>query len=106
MEKSRGTETWIAECERLFKRCAAAAKKRPDSEAREAFDILFGLLRRIDEAHDEIVFFADEGGSYEVFVDWKNVLPAYFVPVAEKMSGPIGAPAPCREPPFEAKRSQ
>lgn len=82
MEKSRGTETWIAECERLFDRCTAAARKRPDGEAREAFDLLFGLLRNIDEGHDEVVFFADEGGSYEVGVDWKEVLPAYFAALA------------------------
>lgn len=82
MEKSRGTQTWMAECERLFERCAAAAKRHPDSEALEAFDILFWLLRRIDEGHDDIVFFADEGGSYEVYVDWKNVLPAYFAALA------------------------
>jgi hypothetical protein len=81
MEKSRGTETWIAECERLFERSAAAAKKRP-GEAREAFDVLFGLLRHIDEGHDDVIFFADEGGSYEVYVDWKKVLPAYFAALA------------------------
>jgi len=32
-------------------------------EAREAFDILFGLLRHIDEGHDDVIFFADEGRS-------------------------------------------
>ena len=82
MEKSRSTQTWIAECERLFERCAAAAKKRLDSEARDALDILFALLRHIDEGHDDVVFFADEGGSYEVYVDWKKVLPVYFAALA------------------------
>lgn len=78
MEKSGGTETWFAECERLFVRCAAAAKKRPDRDAREAFEILFGLLRNIDRGDDDIVFFADEGGSWEAGVDWRDVLPRYF----------------------------
>ena len=78
MEKSRGTETWIAECERLFERSRAAAKKRPDREVRDAFEALFGLLRRLDEGEDDVIFFADEGGSYEVYVDWKKVLPAYW----------------------------
>ena len=78
MKPSRGTETWISECERLFGRCAAEAGRRPAGEVREAFDVLFDLLRHIDEGHDDVVFFADEGGSYEVFVDWEKVLPTYF----------------------------
>ena len=82
MEKSRGTKTWIAECERLFNRCLTVAKQRPDDEVREAFDELFGLLRHIDKCHDDVIFFADEGGSYEVFVDWKKVLPVYFTLLA------------------------
>jgi hypothetical protein len=82
MEKSPGTKTWIAECERFFDRCLMVAKQRPDDEVREAFDVLFGLLHHIDECHDDVVFFADEGGSYEVFVDWKKVLPVYFAILA------------------------
>jgi len=41
-------------------------------------DMIFGLLGRIDECHDDIVFFADEGGSWQVGVDWVRVLPAWF----------------------------
>ncbi|MFC1708195.1 hypothetical protein ACFL59_15490 [Planctomycetota bacterium] len=82
MEKSEGTETWIAECERLFDRCLTVAKGKPGGEAREAFDVLFGLLRHIDEGHGDVVFFADEGGSYEVLVEWEQVLPAYFKALA------------------------
>jgi len=41
-------------------------------------DILLGLLNRIDEGHDDVIFFADEGGSWQVGVDWAKVLPVWF----------------------------
>ncbi len=82
MEMSRGTETWIAECNRLLDRCVAAVKKGRHAETREAFDILFGLLRHIDEGRDDVIFFADEGGSWQVGVTWEEVLPAYFASLA------------------------
>lgn len=40
--------------------------------------MLFALLRRIDEDPDSVVFFADEAGSWQVGVDWREALPAYF----------------------------
>ena len=49
-----------------------------DVECRNAFEILFGLLRHVDECLDDIIFFADEGGSWQVGVEWRSVLPAYF----------------------------
>jgi hypothetical protein len=36
------------------------------------------LLRHIDECLDDVIFFADEGGSWQVGVDWQRVLPAWF----------------------------
>ena len=44
----------------------------------EAFDIIFGLLDHIDECFDDVIFFADEGGSWQVGVDWDKVLPPWF----------------------------
>ena len=41
-------------------------------------DILFGLLDHIDECLDDVIFFADEGGSWQVGVDWAKVLPFWF----------------------------
>jgi hypothetical protein len=79
MDMSRGTETWIAECERLFNRCVAGAGRGRHTELRESFEILLELLRHIDEGNDDVVFFADEGGSWQVGVSWEDVLPAYFV---------------------------
>jgi len=40
------------------------AKKRNVAGVRYAFDILFELLDRFDNADDRMVFFADEGGSW------------------------------------------
>ena len=81
-EKSAGTRTWIAECERLFGRCVAAVGKTDPAEVCQAFDILFALLDRIDEDPDHVIFFADEGGSWQVGVDWEKVLPAWFACLA------------------------
>lgn len=78
MDVSEGTEEWIAECERLLKDVLAFAAEGDSAEAREAFELLFALLLRIDEGEDDVVFFADEGGSWQVGVDWPNVLPAWF----------------------------
>ena len=77
-QKSAGTSSWIAAFRRHLDRCVAEAKTGNPMEAREAMDILFGLLDHIDECHDDVIFFADEGGSWQVGVDWARVLPAWF----------------------------
>jgi hypothetical protein len=41
-------------------------------------DILFGLLNHIDKGHDDVIFFPDEGGSWQVGADWATVLPVWF----------------------------
>ena len=61
MEQSTGTTHWIAECRRLLDRCVKQARKGNPAETCRAFDILFGLLDRLDEGRDDVVFFADEG---------------------------------------------
>jgi len=86
-EMSDGTRRWIAECNRLLERCVALGRKGHHPQAREAFELMFGLLRHIDEGRDDVVFFADEGGSWQVGVDWEQVLPAWFECVA-KTAGP------------------
>jgi hypothetical protein len=76
--KSAGTLAWIATHGRLLDRCLKEASKGIPAEVREAMDLLFALLDRIDEGHDDIVFFADEGGAWQVGVDWPRVLPTWF----------------------------
>lgn len=87
MEASVGTEAFMAEFERLTEKCIRASAKRPSSHVCEAFELLFALLRRLDRDPDSVVFFADEGGSWQVGVDWRAALPAYFRCLAN------GAPA-------------
>jgi len=60
MQKSQGTEAFIAELDRLVNRCVRANQKGSRAQVREAFELLFGLLRHIDECHDDVIFFADE----------------------------------------------
>jgi hypothetical protein len=76
--QSTGTTAWIAAFHRLLNRCVADEKKREPAEIRAAFDILFGLLDYIDEGNDDVIFFADEGGAWQVGVDWAKVLPPWF----------------------------
>jgi hypothetical protein len=67
-----------AQCCRLLDRCVADAGTGNPVEVRQAMDVLFGLLDQIDECRDDIVFFADEAGSWQVSVVWETVLPAWF----------------------------
>jgi len=78
MEKSRGTTGWIAECRRLLDRCVEQAKTADPAEVCQAFGIIFGLLDRIDECREDIIFFADEAGAWQVGVHWEKVLPPWF----------------------------
>ena len=77
-QQSAGTSAWIAEYLRLLDRCVVNAKKSNPAEVREAMDVLFGLLNHIDKGQDDVIFFADEGGSWQVGVDWARVLPVWF----------------------------
>ncbi len=62
MEQSTGTTAWIAECCRLLDRCVAQGKRGEAAEARQSFEIIFGLLDRIDAYPDDIIFFAEVDG--------------------------------------------
>jgi len=78
MEESAGTSAWIAEFRRLLDRCVINAKESNPAEVRQGMDILFGLLDHVDKGLDDVIFFADEGGSWQVGVDWEKVLPVWF----------------------------
>jgi hypothetical protein len=56
----------------------AQGKKGHPFEVRRAFDTIFGLLDRIDECLDDVIFFADEAGSWQVAIYWEKALPAWF----------------------------
>jgi len=73
------TLAWIADCRRLLDRCTIQAKKHNKAaEVCQAFEIVFGLLDHIDECGDDVVFFADEDGSWQMGIDWEKVLPTWF----------------------------
>lgn len=78
MDKSRGTETFIAEHSRLVSACLRAEQTGEFETASEGLGLLIDLMRQIDECCDDIVFFADEAGSWQVGVPWDRVLPAWF----------------------------
>ena len=80
-EKSEGTKTWIKEVDRLFSQCVAVSDKGGPKQAREAMDLLFDLLFRIDRGED-FIFFADEQGTWQVYVNYGKVFPAYFAALA------------------------
>lgn len=77
MDKSRGTINWIAEFDRLMERCFDESTSTEPALLRESFELLFNLLDEIDECRDDIIFFADEGGSWQVGVSWNVILPCY-----------------------------
>ncbi|KFA87681.1 hypothetical protein [Archangium violaceum] len=78
MEKSHGTETFIAEHSRLLDACMRAERAGEIDTAREGLGLLIDLMRQIDRCEVNIIFFADEAGSWQVGVDWAEVLPAWF----------------------------
>lgn len=82
-EQSKGTDAFMAEFDRLVGWCVREADIGQRPAVREAFELLFGLLRHIDQCHDDVIFFADEGGSWSVGVPWRTVFPAYFRCLAE-----------------------
>jgi hypothetical protein len=86
MQKSEGTELFLAEFDRLMYACIREPSRGPRAPVREAFELLFQLLRRIDEGHDDVIFFADEAGSWQVGVDWSAALPAFFQCLADSAS--------------------
>ena len=82
-EMSKGTRAFIVDCLRYFDAAVALVANGDPREGRAAFTLLLELLRRIDQCYDDIIFFADEAGSWQVDVDWDTVLPAWFKCLAE-----------------------
>ena len=79
MEMSTGTKNWISECNHLLHLCVKVSKVAHSSvDLRKGMSLLFELLWRIDDGSDEFIFFADEAGTWQVGVDWDDVLPVWF----------------------------
>jgi len=83
MDKSQGTTHWIEKFQRLIKQCIRECQGGEYVQAQRSFEVLFSLLDELDECRDNIIFFADEAGAWQVGVNWEKVLPAYFTALAE-----------------------
>jgi hypothetical protein len=77
MEKSPGTRRFLAEFQRLGRACIKQESKTPPAETREALELLFDLLFKIEQ-DALIVFFGDEPGSFQVDADYDGLMPVYF----------------------------
>jgi len=77
-EQSIGTDAFIAEFDRLVRRFALAPELGESAATRDIVELLLDLLRQIDEGNDDILFFADDGGSLTGSINWRSLLPAYF----------------------------
>lgn len=72
------TEDFGARLTLLFDLCMDHAETGEPREACEAFEKLFDLLREIDRfERDDIVFWADEPGTWQLGLEWSQILPPY-----------------------------
>ena len=76
-DKSGGTQTFEAQLDLLFDRCVDEAARGEPAEVVTAYELLFDLLREIDKFERDIVFFADEGGVWQLNLNWKRILPPF-----------------------------
>lgn len=77
-EQSGGTDVFVAEFDRLVRRCAIAPEQGQFAATWKSVELLLDLLRYIDEGNDNVLFFADDGGSLTGSINWHSLLPAYF----------------------------
>jgi len=81
--KSGKTQEFEARLNLMFDRLIAEAKLTTATDICAAYELILALLRAIDKFDRDIVFFADEGGTWQFSIDWKRVLPPYFRCLAE-----------------------
>lgn len=77
---------WLSEYDRLMRWCRREVDDGAFDEARQAFDLLFDLLYQLDQFEEDILFFVDEAGSWQVGVDWRRVLPAWLTSLSETVT--------------------
>lgn len=85
LRRPKGTDIFIAEVERLVAACLRAADDGQNETVAEGLGLIVDLMRKIDACRDDIVFFADEAGSWQVGVLWDRVLPVWFRSLAPQM---------------------
>jgi hypothetical protein len=77
-EQSRGTQEFVARWTVALDRCVTEHGRLPPEEVRAALEMLMELLRTVDERGDDIAYFIDESGSWQVGAAWDRALPVYF----------------------------
>ncbi|OYO27676.1 hypothetical protein [Janthinobacterium sp. PC23-8] len=80
--QSESTDAFIADFDRLLRECVRVSDNLADSTAKASFELLFGLLRHIDEGNDDVLFFADDDGISSIGINWHAILPAYISSLA------------------------
>ena len=94
-EESLGTQLFIADCHRMLDLCIAATTQGEYTDARDAFELVFDLLREVGEGRDDILSFIDDGGVWQFGIDWKIVLQAWLRCLAQTSSPLDYARAAC-----------
>lgn len=77
-EQSIGTDAFVAEFDRLVRRFALAPELGESAATQDSIELLLDLLRQIEDGNDDILFFADDGGSLTASINWHSLLLAYF----------------------------
>lgn len=72
------TEEFGAKLTLLLNLCVAETEEGEPKEVCDAYEMLLGLLEEIDRFdRNDIVFWADEPGTWQLGIDWVRVIPAY-----------------------------
>lgn len=82
MDQSGKTQEFEARLDLLFHRLVAEGDSMDPAEVCTAYELILSLLREIDQCERDIIFFADEGGTWQFSIDWKRVLPPCFQSLA------------------------
>ena len=77
-DESVGTQAFFAEHHRFIDACLAAAQRGEYTVAAKGLGRLLDLVFEVDRGNTDIVFFADDGGSYSFGISLSQVLPIWF----------------------------
>src|SRR5689334_5742857 len=80
---SNSVDHFIADFDRLLARVLSSVETESAADSREMIELLIAPLRRLDQGMDDVLFFGDEGGSWQIGVNWEEVFSIYFRVLAE-----------------------
>jgi hypothetical protein len=81
--RSTSVDHFIADFDRLLARVLSSVETESAADVRELIELLIAPLRRLDEGRDDVLFFGDEGGSWQIGVNWDELFTIYFRVLAE-----------------------